>query len=228
MLSPIERQHQQKLAEQAAFERNDQDTPDSATLSVYDQMLLRINQIKAELKGIQSRAAKTVRKREVLPDFEAYVAGALTPEATRQDDVLMTLLIWLIDVGDFAKALPIAAHAIAHDWQMPQNFKRDVKNFVAEDISEWVNANLTKLDNSDREALNFDLEGYEKCFANQDLVDEVMAKFYKARGQVSESLGDVGAASSSYEWAFARDPKCGVKTRIKKLKKQIEAKRMNN
>lgn len=50
-------------------------------------------------------------KVELLPKYTARADGVLAAGGAQQDDVLMFLMVWRIDAGDFAGGLQIAAHA---------------------------------------------------------------------------------------------------------------------
>ncbi len=90
------------------------------------------------LKSIKSIQAKIEKKRELLPDFLPYVEGVLSEGNGAKDDVLMTMMVWCIDVGDFEKALAIGAYAVKHNIDTPDRYARDTVSILAEEIAEGV------------------------------------------------------------------------------------------
>ncbi|MDN7199882.1 phage terminase small subunit, partial [Klebsiella pneumoniae] len=114
-LSPA-RQHRLRVqAEQAARQGGS-----VRHASGYDLMLLQLAEDRRRLKGVQSTVKKAQIKVELLPKYTAWADGVLAAGGAQQDDVLMFLMVWRIDAGDFAGGLQIAAHALKHGWVMPQ------------------------------------------------------------------------------------------------------------
>jgi len=52
------------------------------------------------LHDIQSIERKIDAKREMLPKYDSYVQGVLEAGTGQQDDVLVTLMVWYLDIGD--------------------------------------------------------------------------------------------------------------------------------
>ncbi|STH42997.1 small terminase subunit [Escherichia coli] len=46
---------------------------------------------------------------ELLPKYAAWAEGVLAAGGAQQDDVLMYVMLWRIDAGDYAGALEIGA-----------------------------------------------------------------------------------------------------------------------
>ncbi|MBL1816444.1 hypothetical protein ELE25_28820, partial [Klebsiella pneumoniae] len=80
--------------------------------SGYDLMLMQLAEDRRRLKGVQSTVKKAQIKVELLPKYTAWADGVLAAGGAQQDDVLMFLMVWRIDAGDFAGGLQIAAHAL--------------------------------------------------------------------------------------------------------------------
>ncbi|EIF79593.1 Phage terminase, endonuclease subunit, partial [Burkholderia pseudomallei 354a] len=78
--------------------------------TAYELMLAKLAADRRALKGIQSIERKVELKRKLLPEYTDYVAGALSGGRGAQDDVLVTVMVWRIDAGDFDGALAIAAY----------------------------------------------------------------------------------------------------------------------
>jgi hypothetical protein len=180
-----------------------------------ERMLTLLRMHQAKFDGIMSLATKIEAKREALPDYEAYVDGVLASGSAAQDDVLVWVMLWRLDVGDFDGALEIAAHAIRHGLSMPFNFARDVPTTLVESIA---NAAVVDPEHASPEPLRAALA----LTADRDMHDQVRAKAHKALGLIL-SATDKPAALDHFEAALKLDPKCGVKTARDKLRKELEA-----
>lgn len=175
--------------------------------------LLRMHQTKFD--GIRSLASKIEAKREALPEYEPYVDGVLASGSAAQDDVLVRVMLWRLDVADFDGALAIAAHAIRHGLSMPFGFSRDVPTTLVESIA---NAALEDTAHAAPEPIREALALTAEC----DMHDQVRAKAQKALGLILKDTAPA-AALEHLEAALKLNPKCGVKTEIAKLRKELEA-----
>ena len=68
--------------------------------NAYELQLIRLADAKRALKQVQSIERKAEVKRRVLPEFGPWIQGVLEAGRGGQVDVLMTAMVWLIDVGD--------------------------------------------------------------------------------------------------------------------------------
>lgn len=105
----------------------------------YDLMLLQLNEDRRRLKGIQSNVRKAEIKVEVLPKYAAWAEGVLSADGAQQDDVLMYVMLWRVDAGDYAGALAIGRHALKHGWAMPLG-SRTTATVLAEEIADAAKA----------------------------------------------------------------------------------------
>lgn len=129
-LSPA-RQHRLRVqAEQAAREGGS-----VRHASGYDLMLLQLAEDRRRLKGVQSTVKKAEIKVELLPKYAAWAEGVLAAGGAQQDDVLMYVMLWRIDAGDYAGALEIGRHALRHGWVMPLG-NRNVQTVLAEEMAD--------------------------------------------------------------------------------------------
>lgn len=96
-------------------------------------MAAKLDSDRRRLKLIQSTQRKVEAKRELLPAYDEYIAGVLAANAGLQDDVVGYVLVWRIDVGDFAGALPLARYVLNHNLKLPDRFERTVATYVAEE-----------------------------------------------------------------------------------------------
>lgn len=199
--------------------------------SHYELMLAKLASDKRRLKAIQSVARKIDVKRELLPDYAAYVNGALAGGRGAQDDVLMTVMIWRIDAGDYAGALDIARYALRHSLTLPDQYERSTAAAIAE---EFADAALAAL----RDGSPFDATQLAEVHAltqSCDMHDPISAKLHKALGLLDmraigrDSLDDASdraraqAALASLREALRLDARSGVKQTIARLDSMLSA-----
>lgn len=142
----------------------------------YELMLAKLDEDRRRLHQLQSTRRKIEVKRELLPEYAAWVEGVLAGNAGVQDDVFMTVMLWHIDVADFTAALTLARYALTHKLVMPDRFKRTVACLIAEEMAETTLRASTE-----------DQAKYADCLqtcialtATEDMPDEVRATLYKA------------------------------------------------
>ena len=210
-LSPA-RQHRQRVqAEQAARQGGS-----VRHASGYELMLMQLGEDRRRLKGIQSTVKKAEIKVEVLPKYVAWVDGVLAADGAQQDDVLMYVMLWRVDAGDYAGALSIARHAIRHGWSMPQGFNRNVQTLIAEEMADAAkNALLAKTD-FDPNLLMQTLD----AIGDLDMPDQSRARLHKSLGWVLRECQPV-AALNHLQQAMQLDERCGVKKDIEQLERKI-------
>ena len=222
----LARQHFQRMTAASAAAATAPGAPVRA--NAYELQLIALADAKRALKQVQSVERKAEVKRRVLPQFAPWVQGVLDAGRGGQDDVLMTVMVWQIDVGDFAAALDIASYALQHKLTLPDPYKRDVATLVAEEIAEQSSAALAAgkpvdLDSLDRAALRT---------AEHDMPDEVRAKLHKAlgsghleRADLDGKAADKNAARAALEHfkrALELHGRVGVKKEIERLERALK------
>ncbi|KNC17467.1 hypothetical protein AC790_00425 [Pantoea sp. RIT-PI-b] len=210
-LSPA-RQHRQRVqAEQAARQGGS-----VRHASGYELMLMQLGEDRRRLKGIQSTVKKAEIKVEVLPKYVQWVNGVLAADGAQQDDVLMYVMLWRVDAGDYAGALTIGRHAIRHGWSMPQGFSRNVQTLLAEEMADAAkNAIVAKTD-FDPDLLMQTLD----VIGELDMPDQSRARLHKSLGWVLRESQPV-AALNHLQQAMQLDERCGVKKDIEQLERKI-------
>lgn len=151
---------------------------------------LAMAQAKRRLKALKSMEARAQLKRELLPEFAPWVAGVLVAADEAQfkdpafravqDDVVISVLIWTLDVGDLGAAAHLFAFARRHGWGLPATFKRSLGTFVAEEAAAYANAAL----DGDRDVDLTPLRQIEQQVTDEDMPDEVRAQLHKALGRI--------------------------------------------
>lgn len=177
-LSPA-RQHRLRVqAEQAAREGGS-----VRHASGYDLMLLQLAEDRRRLKGVQSTVKKAEIKVELLPKYAAWAEGVLAAGGAQQDDVLMYVMLWRIDAGDYVGALEIGRHALRHGWVMPLG-NRNVQTVLAEEMADAAQSAMLATTGFDVDLLLQTLELTDGL----DMPDQSRARLHKAIGAVlSES-----------------------------------------
>jgi len=181
----------------------------------YDLMLLQLNEDRRRLKGIQSNVRKAEIKVEVLPKYAAWAEGVLSADGAQQDDVLMYVMLWRVDAGDYAGALAIGRHALKHGWAMPLGH-RTTATVLAEEIADAAKAAVLAKTPFDPVLL---LEALEVVDAH-DMPDQSRARLHKSIGWVLTESSPASALNH-LKRALQLDEKCGVKKDIEQLERKI-------
>lgn len=188
-----------------------------AGASQYELMLAKLATDRRRLKTLQSVERKKAVKAEVLPEYADYVAGALEGGRGAQDDVLTTVMVWRIDVGDYAGALAIAVYALAHRLTLPDQYERTLATVIAEEFAEVALVTL-------KAGEKFDADQLAQVAAlteQYDMPDQARAKLYKALGYAVQDQPE--AALPHLRRALALHDKVGVKQDIDRLEKAVKA-----
>jgi hypothetical protein len=196
-------------------------------------MALRLTHDLRRLKEIRSIDRKIEAKREMLPEYLAWVEGVLSADAGvgtgLAADVVPTIMVWHIDVGEYMSALDITEFLLRHRVAMPRRYERDVATIVVEEIADAA----SKAQNAGT-AFPLDvLDTADNLTAGEDIHDQVRAKLLKAIGieqlrgaedtEVENSLVPLRSALANFREAQRLHDRIGVKDRIKRAEKLIAA-----
>ena len=200
--------------------------------SFYELQLAQLNNDRHRLKQIQSTEAKIQLKKALVPTYLAYVDGIIEANKSVQDDVFMTVLVWCIDVENYAKALEMAEFALVHDMIMPDRFERKTATLVTEEIA---NAFLKQLKTNAEVEIEV-LQQLEQLVLQThfeeelpDMPDQVKAKLLVALGKATikqiqnkdepsdSDIQLVQSAQAYLERAIQLDDKCGGKQDLKNM-----------
>lgn len=130
--SPAQR-HQARIL---AMKASGQSEPGTVTTgSQYELMLYKLAEDRRRLKQIQSIQSKIALKAQLLPDYQAWIDGALAGGKGAQDDVLTTVLVWSIDAGEYNRALQIAGYVVQHKMTLPDQYERDIPTMLLDEFS---------------------------------------------------------------------------------------------
>ena len=181
----------------------------------YDLMLLQLNEDRRRLKGIQSNVRKAEIKVEVLPKYAAWAEGVLSADGAQQDDVLMYVMLWRVDAGDYAGALAIGRHALKHGWAMPLG-QRTTATVLAEEMADAAKAAILAEASFDADLLLQTLEIVDA----HDMPDQSRARLHKSIGWLQVESRPASALNHLKQ-ALQLDDKCGVKKDIDQLERKL-------
>ncbi|WP_019519948.1 phage terminase small subunit [Faucicola boevrei] len=167
-----------------------------------------------QLSNLQSHSKKNELKAEFLPHYIPYIEGVIASGVGVQNDMLLILMVWALDVHEFGVASNIAEFALLNDMAMPEPFSRDVATVYAENLANEVLTHNLVLD---KELLQKAID----ITQDYDMPDPVRAKLYRVFGD-SLKADELTQAITAYETALKLDEKVGVKTLLTNLKKQLE------
>lgn len=187
----------------------------------YELHMAQLAEHRRALKQIKSVERKIDFKRKVLPEYDAYVAGVLEGDSGAQDDVITTVMVWRIDVGDIDGALTLAEYVLRHKLALPDQYKRDAACVIAEEIADHAMLELAHDGGTDAATLAVQLARTGEMVADCDMPDEVAAKLNKAYGYAQRDI-DPESARLALDRALQLNPKIGVKRDIEILDRAIK------
>ncbi|WP_353468567.1 phage terminase small subunit [Sphingomonas faeni] len=195
---------------------------------------LRFRHDRQRLKQIKSKEMKVAAKRQMLPEYQAWCDGLLDAgrrvdgrqlEPTGADDVLPSIMVWCLDIGDWTRGLMLASFVLRFSIPMPKHFVRDAATLVLEEIAD---AALRAQARSEAFPL-YVLEAVELLTDGIDMHDEPKAKLFKAIGAelvraAGEATGDaivptIERAVAVLTRAQDKNERVGVKTMLRGLEK---------
>ncbi|MBB3910545.1 phage terminase small subunit [Sphingomonas desiccabilis] len=208
---------------------------DRAASTAAAQVAMRLTHDLRRLKQIQSITLKIAAKREMLPEYapwiEGLLSGAAKAGAGASGDVLPTIMVWKIDVGDFAGAMPLIEHVLRHDVPMPQRYERTAATLITEEVAEAAIKAQAAGEPFDLAVL----EQIEALVDGVDMHDQVRAKLMKAIGfeldRTARAAAEAGADAQALPLlcrslvalneAQKLHDRVGVKSTIKAVTKRV-------
>jgi len=214
--SPAKKARTQKLAAKEAGSA----TADRPHGNAYELHQAQLMEDIRTLHDIESLQAKIERKRELLPNYEDYVAGVLKGGSGQQDDVIMNIMVWYLDTGQLEKGLAIAEYAKKHGLETPDRYQRSTAALVSEEVADFV----LKERGEGEEPAEYLAQVSRALinFGESDMHDQIKAKLYKAQGYLLRETEQLERALEALEQALKLDDRVGVKKDIDALKKQLK------
>jgi len=173
-LSPALRHRERILAARSAAATE----PGGVTTGTpYELMLRQLIEHRRTLKGIQSIERKIVVKATMLPVYQTWIDGVLSAGKGGQDDVFATALVWHIDIGDYDRALQMAAYAMQHKFTLPDQYSRNLATMLIDEFSEGFFKG--KMADDPAHAVGV-LQEVQALTDESDAPDQARAKLHKA------------------------------------------------
>ncbi|MCT8469464.1 terminase [Chromohalobacter canadensis] len=213
MVSSIRRHYERVSAAQAA--RDAGDAPMQG--DEYHFMQAKLFEDYRRLKSVQSIERKVAIKREILPDYTAYVDGVLEAGQGAQDEVLMRVLLWRIDIGDIEGALSIGRYALRYGLEPGDQFQRSTAAILVEEAADQALA----LGDDDATLLEA-LQEIEHLTEGADMHDQIRAKLHKALGNAHRAEGVPQEALTHFRRSLALNERAGVKKDIERLEREVK------
>ncbi len=220
MLTPAQRHFQRVMAERHG--KTEEFT--EAARTAHEQILHRLRMDQSALKRVQSDQAKAEMKKQLLPHYEGWIEGTLDGNSGRQDEVIVTLMIWAIDAGDYPLAVRIGRYVIEHNLAMPDQFRRTAATALVEELCDPILVQVKADESTDLTAHLQVLDELAHIVDGKDMPDVVLAKLFKVRGFALRG-GDDAAQAKALELlrqALKLDANAGVKKAIESLARQVK------
>jgi len=197
------------------------------------EIALRLTHDLRRLKEIKSIDRKIEAKREMLPQYKAWIMGVLSADAGVgtgvSADVVPTCMVWSIDVGAYDDALNIGEFLLRHHVAMPKRYERDVATILVEEVADAA----LKVQNTGKAFPLSVLDTADNLTIGLDIHDQVRAKLLKAIGieqlrkaedtPAESSQAPLESALINLREAQRLHDRIGVKDRVKRAEKLLAA-----
>ncbi len=213
-----------------------EDGPDA---SDYQLLLAALGADISRLRDIQSIEQRIALKRDLVGAYDDHVRAALDAARAEgkalEDEIVSTMLIWHLDIGDYAYALVLAEHVLRFGLALPAYVRRAAPTLIAEEVA---TAALKALGTGG----TFDLGTIDAVISltdGEDMPDIVRAKLFKARAKILMAMaaaltadpavsapagavhGALAAALAACQRAMQLDGAAGLKKDIERLTSAI-------
>ncbi|MCD9952928.1 terminase [Klebsiella variicola subsp. variicola] len=220
MLTPAQKHFQKVMAERHGKTDEQSDTARTA----HEQIMHRLRMDQSALKRVQSDQAKAAMKRQLLPHYEGWIEGTLDGDSGRQDEVIVTLMVWAIDAGDYALAARIGRYVVTHGLLMPDRFNRTAATVLVDEICDPILVQVKADDATDVTSYLAVLDEVAEFTAGSDMPDVVRAKLCKARAFAlrNGTTEEQTTALALLRQALTLDAGAGVKKEIERLARVVK------
>lgn len=220
MLTPAQKHFQKVMAERHGKTDEQSDTARTA----HEQIMHRLRMDQSALKRVQSDQAKAAMKRQLLPHYEGWIEGTLDGDSGRQDEVIVTLMVWAIDAGDYALAARIGRYVVTHGLLMPDRFNRTAATVLVDEICDPILVQVKADDTTDVTSYLSVLDDVADFTASSDMPDVVRAKLCKSRAFAlrNGTTEEQTTALALLRQALTLDAGAGVKKEIERLARVVK------
>lgn len=220
MLTPAQKHFQKVMAERHGKTDEQSDTARTA----HEQIMHRLRMDQSALKRVQSDQAKAAMKRQLLPHYEGWIEGTLDGDSGRQDEVIVTLMVWAIDAGDYVLAARIGRYVVTHGLLMPDRFNRTAATVLVDEICDPILVQVKADDTTDVTPYLAVLNEVAEFTASSDMPDVVRAKLCKVRAFAlrNGTTDEQTTALELLRQALTLDAGAGVKKEIDRLTRVVK------
>tara|TARA_R110000764_G_scaffold25543_2_gene61148 strand:+ start:1541 stop:2539 length:999 start_codon:yes stop_codon:yes gene_type:complete len=175
---------------------------------------------KDDMLNVEDIEERKVYKAETIKKLEAFVNGYVESAAKYPNIVAVWVMVWLFDLGDIARAVPLALHlATQKIHNMPTRFNSSIYQFICDYVYDWAVKQL-EANKSAGPYLEQVIQAIES--EKWQLSDIVHGKMYAIHGKHLEALGEDEGALSAFEKAMTLNERAGVKKKIERLKAKLK------
>ncbi|HCB1048629.1 TPA: terminase, partial [Klebsiella pneumoniae] len=220
MLTPAQKHFQRVMAERHGKTDEQSDTARTA----HEQIMHRLRMDQSALRRVQSDQAKAAMKRQLLPHYEGWIEGSLDGDSGRQDEVIVTLMVWAIDAGDYVLAARIGRYVVTHGLLMPDRFNRTAATVLVDEICDPILVQVKADDATDVTPYLAVLNEVAEFTAGSDMPDVVRAKLCKVRAFAlrNGTTDEQTTALALLRQAMTLDAGAGVKKEIDRLARAVK------
>lgn len=220
MLTPAQKHFQRVMAERHGKTDEQSDTARTA----HEQIMHRLRMDQSALRRVQSDQAKAAMKLQLLPHYEGWIEGTLDGDSGRQDEVIVTLMVWAIDAGDYALAVRIGRYVVVHGLLMPDRFNRTAATVLVDEICDPILVQVKADDTTDVTPYLAVLDEVAEFTAGSDMPDVVRAKLCKVRAFAlrNGTTEEQTTALELLRQALTLDAGAGVKKEIDRLARVVK------
>jgi len=200
----------------------------STEVSQYELHLMQLAEHRLRLKQVQSGEAKAALKRELLPEYSAYIEGVLKADPGTPDEVLATLMVWSMDASHWEPALTLAEYVLRHRLPLPDRFARTAGCLIAEEIAEAALRALA----TDTDFRLSVVERAKYLTEAEDMPDEVRAKLHLATARLllrdaqanadSPNITAIKSGIADLKRAIALHSACGGKKDLERAERLLK------
>jgi tetratricopeptide (TPR) repeat protein len=170
-----------------------------------------------EMLDVEDIEDRKAYKAEAIVKLEAFVMGYVQSAVKYPNIVAVWFMIWLFDLGDIARAVPLGLHLAKQKiHRMPTRFKSTIDVFICNYIYDWA-AKQLEANKSAGPYLEQVIKAIE--LGELDLKEKPITKgkVYAIYGKHLDALAEDEPALKAYEKAMEINPRAGVKKRIEQL-----------
>jgi len=168
-----------------------------------------------QLNSLDQR--KQLKRSELLPKYQDYVTRYRESGLNFPNQVLVYVLIWLFDTGEFVAGHELADFAMSQGQELPERFRRDIPTFVADAVIEWAEAE----ERAGRSPEPYVTDLLPRVDGEWKLFERIPARYHRLLGLLAMARKDWAAAVTHLERAEVLYPEIRVETRLKGARKAL-------